>query len=142
MAPHRANRRRAPPPKVWEKLTNYVEIEPRWVANRPGAYYAANEDLVAAADENTIGGRGALRALGLDDGKPFDGRSALSTSDPKPSSTNGCPLPTARRHRGYPGNDLHWCVACLPAPMHGGSMNHPSPELLVLKLWSWAGPWA
>lgn len=40
---------------VWEKLTNYMEIEPRWVANRPGAYTAATEDLIAACDENTIG---------------------------------------------------------------------------------------
>lgn len=40
---------------VWEKLARYFEIEPRWVANRPGAYVAANEDLVAAVDDNTIG---------------------------------------------------------------------------------------
>lgn len=40
---------------VWEKLTNYMEIEPRWVHNRPGEYIANNEDLVAACDENTIG---------------------------------------------------------------------------------------
>ncbi|KAF8072487.1 Glutamate decarboxylase [Scenedesmus sp. PABB004] len=40
---------------VWEKLTNYFSIEPRWVDNRPGKYVAANEDLVAACDENTIG---------------------------------------------------------------------------------------
>jgi glutamate/tyrosine decarboxylase-like PLP-dependent enzyme len=40
---------------VWEKLTNYMEIEPRWVANRPGNYMASTEDLVAACDENTIG---------------------------------------------------------------------------------------
>lgn len=41
--------------QVWEKLTNYMEIEPRWVANRPGNYMASTEDLVAACDENTIG---------------------------------------------------------------------------------------
>ncbi|KAI8465488.1 MAG: glutamate decarboxylase [Monoraphidium minutum] len=40
---------------VWEKLTNYCELEPRWVANRPGSFMASNEDLVAVADENTIG---------------------------------------------------------------------------------------
>lgn len=40
---------------VWEKLTNYFEVEPRWVANRPGSYVASNEDLIAACDENTIG---------------------------------------------------------------------------------------
>eukprot|EP00775_Hariotina_reticulata_P007642 gene7642-7844_t len=40
---------------VWEKLTNYFDIEPKWVANRPGEYIARNEDLVAACDENTIG---------------------------------------------------------------------------------------
>lgn len=40
---------------VWEKLTNYMEIEPKWVANRPGSFVASNEDLVAACDENTIG---------------------------------------------------------------------------------------
>eukprot|EP00878_Enallax_costatus_P000864 GHUV01000990.1.p1 GENE.GHUV01000990.1~~GHUV01000990.1.p1 ORF type:complete len:514 (+),score=113.87 GHUV01000990.1:240-1781(+) len=40
---------------VWEKLTNYMEIEPRWVHNRTGEYIANNEDLVAACDENTIG---------------------------------------------------------------------------------------
>jgi hypothetical protein len=52
----------APPKiKVWEKLTNYMEIEPRWVANRPGVYVAANEDLIAACDENTIGARGRRR---------------------------------------------------------------------------------
>lgn len=44
-----------PVPQVWEKLTNYMEIEPRWVANRSGQYTAANEDLVEACDENTIG---------------------------------------------------------------------------------------
>jgi glutamate/tyrosine decarboxylase-like PLP-dependent enzyme len=32
-----------------------MEIEPRWVANRPGHYTAATEDLAAACDENTIG---------------------------------------------------------------------------------------
>lgn len=32
-----------------------MEIEPRWVHNRPGEYVANNEDLVAACDENTIG---------------------------------------------------------------------------------------
>lgn len=40
---------------VWEKLTNYMEIEPRYVNNRPGSYVASNEDLVDACDENTIG---------------------------------------------------------------------------------------
>ncbi|GBF92913.1 glutamate decarboxylase [Raphidocelis subcapitata] len=40
---------------VWEKLTNYMEVEPRWVANREGSYVAANDDLIAACDENTIG---------------------------------------------------------------------------------------
>lgn len=40
---------------VWEKLTNYMEVEPRWVANRAGRYTADNDDLVAACDENTIG---------------------------------------------------------------------------------------
>jgi glutamate/tyrosine decarboxylase-like PLP-dependent enzyme len=44
-----------PTHQVWEKLTNYMEIEPRWVANRPGNFIAANEDLVDACDENTIG---------------------------------------------------------------------------------------
>jgi glutamate/tyrosine decarboxylase-like PLP-dependent enzyme len=51
---------------VWEKLTNYMEIEPRWVANRPGAYTAATEDLIAACDENTIGGWGSLFVSCLD----------------------------------------------------------------------------
>jgi glutamate decarboxylase len=40
---------------VWEKLTNYFEVEPRWVDNRPGHYMASTEDLIAACDENTIG---------------------------------------------------------------------------------------
>ncbi|WIA28305.1 hypothetical protein OEZ86_010856 [Tetradesmus obliquus] len=40
---------------VWEKLTRYFEIEPKWVTNRPGHYHALNEDLIAACDENTIG---------------------------------------------------------------------------------------
>lgn len=44
-----------PLPQVWEKLTNYMEIEPRWVPNRPGQYIAANEDLVEACNEHTIG---------------------------------------------------------------------------------------
>lgn len=49
--------------QVWEKLTNYMEIEPRWVANRPGAFIAATEDLIAACDGNTIGGaEGACQA--------------------------------------------------------------------------------
>jgi hypothetical protein len=34
-----------------------MEIEPRWVPNRPGNFIASNEDLVAACDENTIGAR-------------------------------------------------------------------------------------
>jgi hypothetical protein len=41
--------------QVWEKLTNYFEVEPRWVDNRPGHYMASTEDLIAACDENTIG---------------------------------------------------------------------------------------
>jgi len=36
-----------------------MEIEPRYVNNRPGSYVASNEDLVDACDENTIGGWGA-----------------------------------------------------------------------------------
>lgn len=40
----------------WEKFTNYFEVEPRWVDCKPGQPMAAVEDLVAACDENTIGG--------------------------------------------------------------------------------------
>eukprot|EP00879_Flechtneria_rotunda_P013706 GHRR01014318.1.p1 GENE.GHRR01014318.1~~GHRR01014318.1.p1 ORF type:complete len:480 (+),score=126.92 GHRR01014318.1:194-1633(+) len=40
---------------VWEKFTNYFEVEAKWVPNRPGKYMADNDDLVAACDENTIG---------------------------------------------------------------------------------------
>ena len=46
---------RLPSPQVWEKLTNYMEIEARSVPNRPGTFIASNEDLMAACDENTIG---------------------------------------------------------------------------------------
>jgi glutamate decarboxylase len=39
---------------VWEKLSNYHEIEPKWVPSHPGEFRAREEDLAAAADENTV----------------------------------------------------------------------------------------
>lgn len=53
------------PQQVWEKLTNYMEIEPRWVPNRPGNFMASTEDLVAACDENTIGGDNAGHVVAM-----------------------------------------------------------------------------
>lgn len=41
--------------EVFEKFTRYFEVEPKWVANRPGHYTASTDDLIAACDENTIG---------------------------------------------------------------------------------------
>jgi len=39
----------------WEKLTNYFEIEPKYVNLTPDCYVATPEKLAAACDENTIG---------------------------------------------------------------------------------------
>ena len=39
----------------WEKLTNYFEIEPKYVNMTPDCYVATPEKLAAACDENTIG---------------------------------------------------------------------------------------
>jgi glutamate decarboxylase len=39
---------------VWEKLSNYLEMDVKWVASREGENLAREEDLAAAADENTV----------------------------------------------------------------------------------------
>ena len=39
----------------WEKLTNYFEIEPKYVNLTPDCYVATPKKLAAAVDENTIG---------------------------------------------------------------------------------------
>ncbi len=45
----------APAQVCWEKLTNYFEIEPKYVNMTPDCYVATPEKLAAACDENTIG---------------------------------------------------------------------------------------
>jgi len=40
---------------VWEKFCRYFDVEPRYLPVEPGRYVITAEQVVAAADENTIG---------------------------------------------------------------------------------------
>ena len=40
---------------VWEKFARYWDVEPRYLPMEPGRYVITPEQVVAAADENTIG---------------------------------------------------------------------------------------
>ncbi len=55
MTPLKTNSAAAARQVCWEKLTNYFEIEPKYVNLTPDCYVATPEKLAAACDENTIG---------------------------------------------------------------------------------------